>query len=558
MDRLKFYIESSIIPLTEVRPVVSGEFEFTKERSKLYYKHEISDALRFDKKADWLLLQPQIADECGEVTVTVEKLCRGVYSQYWKGVFTIFDTTINYDKCFIEVKPDPLDEYKCFEDGIKEEQNTFSSGGNVTVTSLAGTISQQICSDFFNTNASCSDYYAAISNPLDDCLTDPSKWCLKSNVVLINGEDPGFACSATGSDNVLEQTTTWWREVVTDVPCDNGTPVPPAFGSGWQLLTDDCVGSGTASWWRCPSSSNGQVTGDYTRGRTFGGFIDRILNNLNCGLVVKSDFFNLNAVGDAPTNAAYDYAAANLHNLTVHQQSDIKRKNAINGSSSNVWNLKAKDFFDDLQKIFNVWYDIKDGVLILEHYSFFSSNLGWDLTAENTPRTVDYSGNENVKSERFYWKDEKASFSFKSQPIKYDCGEEEKEERCKLFNTDIAFIENPENSEKVNDEGFVLIANGQYQGDLVIIDNNEPLKWTNLQPALHPYARLYKSGRINGVQQDFISWLPYIKQDKFKTDYCCNEQFNPQDLITTNLGNGVVQAASHNALTDRIEIELSY
>lgn len=556
MDRIKVYIQSSIIPLTEVSPVVSGDFEYTKEKDKIYYKHESKDSFKFDKKADWDLLQPQIADECGEVTVTVEKLCKGTYSLYWTGVFSIFDSTINYDRCFLEVKPKPLDEYKCFEDGLKEEQNIFSSGTVVTVTAIGGILEEQVCQNF-NFNADCNDYFNAINTPLDDCLTDPTQWCLKSNVVLFNGQDVGYNCNSSGGTDEVGQTTTWHREVAT-VDCVGGVATPPAFGTGWQLLADDCSGSNTSTWWRCPPNTNGLVVGDYTRGRTLDGVLTKIMSNMGCGLTIKSDFYNINPVGDAPSNGAYAYAATNLQNITIHQQSDIKRKNANSGSSSTAWEIKAKDFFEDLQKIHNVWYIIQDGVLILEHYSFFTTTLGWDLSNVATPLKVDYSGNENVRTEKFYWREENSSYAFKSQTILYDCGEEDKEVRCKLFNTDIAYIENPDNEDKINDEGFVMIANAPHNGNLIIIDNNNPLKWTQLQPNLHPYARLYKSGKINNVQQNFISWLPYIKQDKFKVDLCCDQVFKPQDLITTRLGSGVVGSATHNILTDRLETELSY
>lgn len=545
MDRIKIYIESSLIPLTEVNPVVSGEFEFTKEKDRIYYKHEAKDAFKFDKKADWLLLQPQIADECGEVTVTVEKLCKGNYSVYWKGVFSIFDATINYDRCFIEVKPEVMDDYKCFEDGQRDEQNIFNAGAETTVTSLVGTYETEICFDPF--------YFAQTPvPPQDECLDDPTKWCLKSHESEFEYQEN----QAGEIDEGYGYRTEWHREVI-NVPCVGGVPTPPTLGTGWQLLNDNCGVDGTADWWRCPAQSTEPI-GDYTRGRKFADVMDMIVGNMQCSLYIKSDFFNINPLGDAPTNGAYTYAANNLHNLTVHQQSDIKRKNAINGSSSAAWELKGKDFFEDLQKIFNVWYIIENGVLILEHYSFFTTNLGWDLSNVATPRKIDYSGNENVRTEKFYWKEENSTFAFKSKTIIYDCGEEEKEVRCKLFNTDIGYIENEANADNINDEGFVLIANAQYNGGLVIIDNNSPLKWDNLQANLHPYARLYKSGKINNVQQDFISWLPYIKQEKFKVDYCCDDVFNPQDLITTSLGNGVVDNATHNVLTDRLELELSY
>lgn len=558
MDKVRIYIQSDIIPLTQVRPVISGDFEFKKESGKLYYRHESKDKFKFDHPDDWALLQPQIADECGEVTVIIDKLCNGSYVRYWEGVFSIFDSTIHYDRCWLEVKPAPMDDYKCFEDALKEEQNIFSSGTTVTVTALGGTLEEQTCTNV-NFQADCNDYFAAFNTPDDSCLSDPTKWCLKENKILVDGEEiEPYNCDGS-EEFFLEQQTTWHREVALG---DCLTGDPPAFGSGWQVLSDDCGTGGDITFWRCPPSTNGLVVGDYTRGRTFEGVLNRVMTNMGCGLTVKSDFFNINPLGDAPSNAAYTYASDFLHNMTVHQKSDIKRKNAQSGSTSAAWDIKTKDFFEDLQKIFNVWYIIDNGVLILEHYSFFTTNLGWDLTSEAITRQVDYGGNENVRSEKYYWSEENSSYSFRSQSIMYDCGTEDKEQRCALFSTDIAYTENPINEEKVSDEGLMLISNALYNGDLIINDNNDPLKWTNLQAALHPYARLYKSGKINNVQQDFISYLPYIKQEKFKTDYCCGQVFDPNDLITTNLTpdlqNGVVDTATHNVFTGRMELELIY
>jgi len=557
MDKIKFYIESSLIPLTEVRPVTGGDFEFKKESNLLYYRHEAKDKLKFSHPDDWALLQPQIEDECGEVSVYIDRLCQGEYVRYWEGVFTIFDSTIHYGQCWLEVKPDPADDYTCFEKALKSEVNIFTSGGEVTVTAVGGTYETQTCSNLSLTTG-CTIFNQAISTPLNDCLTEPSEWCLKENIVLLDGQQVGVCDKEPDEGATVEQTTRWHREVAT-VDCVGGVPTAPLWGSGWNLLEDDCGGSNTSTWWRCPPISNGTLLGDYTRGRTLEGVLNTLLSQMGCGLSVKSDFFDINALGDAPVNVAYDYAAQYLHHLTLHQKSDIKRPDATQGSTSQAWDLKPKDFFEDLQKIFNVWYIIVDDVLILEHYSFFTSVLGWDLTGESMVLKLDYSGNENVRSEEYFWNEENSNYSFRSKPILYDCGDEDKEVRCSLFSTDISYTQNPDNEDKVSDEGFMLIANALHDGDLILIDNNDPLRWQMLQPALHQHGRLYKSGSINGAPAaDFLSWKPYKKQEKFKTDYCCGQTFDPQNLITTSLGNAVVGSATHNIFSNRLEIEPLY
>lgn len=549
MDKVRVYIQSADIPLTQVNPVISGQFQYTREKDRLYYKHESKDSFKFGDRDDWQVLEPLIEKECQEITVTVQILCAANYTQYWQGVFTMFEAEVDEDRCFVEAKPEPIDDYKCFEDGIKEEQNIYTSGTVVTVTAIGGSYEEETCVNII-TPADCDDFQQALQIPYDGCLAEPSDWCLKSNTATFNNQDN---CDNPTGDDLVRQTTVWQREVL-NWPCSGGSPQAPAYGTGWQLLTDNCAGDGTADWWRCPINS--AVVGDYDQGRTLENVMVKILANLGCGLTIKSDFFGINVAGDAPSNAAYDYAIANLQNLTVHQKSDIKRKNDPNPSTEPAWVLKAKDWFEDFQKIFNVWFIIEDDVFIWEHYSFFTTSVGMNLT--NTPMKLKYnfSGNDNIGSEKYLWADELVSYAFRANTIFYDCGKEEKEQRCTLITTDLDYIESfPDN---ITDEGFVLIANYDLSGTLVILDNNEPLKWTNLQENLHKHGRLFRSGKLNNVSQDFLSWIPYKKQESFKTDLCCSDEFSPYDLITTKLGNAVVDGATHDIYTNRLEIEPSY
>jgi len=278
---------------------------------------------------------------------------------------------------------------------------------------------------------------------------------------------------------------------------------------------------------------------------------------MDCTLTIKSDFFNINPVGDAPSNKAYTFAQENLHYLSVHQKSDIKRKTASNGSTSASWNIKVKDWFEDLYKLFFVLPTIEGDTLILEHYSFYQASLGLNLVGKNTPNKYNFSGNSNVGTERFFYLDEDSSTLFRSQPIEYDCGTEEKEHRLRLFSTDVLFIENELNSERVTDKGFVLCSNDFYNGGYVLKDSNLPLSWPELNENLHAFGRPYKSGKINGVQQVFESFEPYKKQEVFST-YICSTDFLPENLIQTEIGQGKVQVATYNIFTGKIELELAY
>lgn len=562
MAGVRYYIQSADIPRTQVTPTHSGDYEYTREDGAIYYRFGPKDEFIF-KGADWVLLEPYLFNTCYEVVLEVERYCSGVYTLYWSGSFIMKANEVDLDRCLLSVTAKPDDAYKCFEEAAKDEVNVYTSGPVTTVAAYGGTIEEEVCTTI-DTHGDTATLVAMLTTPDDSCLANPAEWGLKSNLVYLDGNlytdyFPPEDLSAEG-DWILEQVTTWQREVLT-TDCTLGVPTPPPFGSGWAVLSEDCAGTGTAVFWRVPPTSNGAALGDYTRGRDFKEVIIAMVDAMGCGLSVKSDFFGLNTVGDAPTNSAYTYASTYLQYLTFHQKSDIKRKNAFSGSSSEAWVLKPADFFKDLELIFNVFPVIIDDTLILEHYSFYTSDVGLDASGAKMVKKLSYSGNEDVRTEMFYWAEENSSSEFKANPIEYNCGEKEEERRVLLFSTDLAYTEDPNNADKITDSGFMLIANAMYESNLIIIDANDPLKWTNLQPELHTYARPFRAGKINGVYQDFISWWPYIRQEPFKINLCCGDTFNPEELVLTGvggLGPGTVERATYNILTDRLQLEIIY
>ena len=255
MDKVKFYISSAYFNKTEVKPISTGLFDWIPEEGKAYYKHEMKDKLKFTKINDFQTLLLLEIDECAEVVLHVEVLCNGNFDPYWEGVFTLFDASVNKDRCTIEVKPSSNGAYVCFEESIKKEQNIFASGTAITVTAIGGTYEELSCLGISN-NADCTEYYNLRDNPRTQCLPDPSNWCLKSNTVLVDGFDTLPQCDNTNM--FLQQETIWHRETVT-VPCVNGVVTAPPFGSGWVLLSSDCSGTNSSTWWRCPASGSSKV-----------------------------------------------------------------------------------------------------------------------------------------------------------------------------------------------------------------------------------------------------------------------------------------------------------
>ena len=555
----RIFIESETsgtIPRTEVRPTFSGEFTYKLETGKLYHVKELKEALKFTLKADYaLFIAQKEVDKCENILITIEKLCGGEYVEEWAGYFKITNCRISYSYCWVRVKPDPNDQYACYEDIKDDEVNVYSALPVTEVTSLAGEYETRTCTQFFS-GVFFDDYYEGIEDPDTSCLPDPDNWALKQLRTIVNGTEYTDSYPYTEEEPLeLELIWEWHREVI-DYPCDGLTPEAPPIGSGWQLAEDNCAVDGTAKWWREPVS-NQEPVGPYLQGRTFSSIIDRALGQMNCSLEIKSDFFNINPVGDAPNNKAYTFAEDYLHNLTVHQKSDIKDKNSSNPSTFPSWVFTPEDFFNDLGYLFNAWFIIEDGTMILEHYSFFTSTVGADDSAIKMKLEIEFDP-QLKRREKFFYADEKAFTEFLGTDIIYPCGKGNEEYRCRVFSCDLAYIENPFFNENISGEGFVLIATTPFEGNNVIIDNNLPLSWPELHENLHTYGRLFNMGTLNGVQQNFDSWKPYEIQEPYVKTQLCGEAFDPDELRTTPLGDGKVQEATKNIITCKIELKLAY
>ena len=541
MDKVRYYIESDAVARTEIFPVFSGEMSWTKEENALYYVYGVGEKLKV-KDNGYNLIRQHIDTECKYFYLEIETLCGGSYSLHWRGKFTILGSKENEDRCWFEIEPVPDTKITCFEEAIKEENNFFPTIGRVEVSAVGGNYEEAVCTRFSPTGG--LDFA-----PISDCLTDAETWTFKSNEVV----EVLF-----GGNEQFQQVTNWHRETYTTA-CVGGQPVEPGFGSGWNLLVDNCNSVGTATWWRRPSTVNGDTLGPYTNGVRLSDVLEEMNQVMGCGFTLVSNFFNINPDGSAPSNDPYDFAASSLANITMHQKSDIKDKDASNASTSNSWNIKLEELVEDLRIVFNVYFDPSDETILrIEHYSYFTSGIGLDRSTENMVLEFDYQVKDNTREERFFFVDEQASDDFLSQHIRYTCGTETKEHRCKLFSTDLAYIENPRNAENISSERFVLIANQNVSGQLVLIDENRPLSWPVLHDRLHRHGRLFKSGSLGGSETTFLSWLPYIKQVPFKTDLCCSEPFDAKDLVVTRKGNATVEEASYNLYTKRLEIQPAY
>ena len=529
MSTARLTIESAnIAPTVLTNYHWPGEFSDKPERDQVFYRREFKGEIVL--KGDDYALVNDLTDVTEEITLTVERKCDGVYTEFWTGVAAKFDGKFDHDRCTVALKFKPEDNYRCLYDAWETAHSIYAAGPEFITRGMAGTYQLG--------DGNGADHCQAESNmgPIDfdaECGT-PAGWCVEHDeqVLLPIG-------------GVYVGKRFYHREIGTGTLTD-----PPAYGTGWTHL------SGT-TWWRCPDIDE-QAIGVLRYGREFADVFQYLVDESGCGLTVRSHFFGIAATHAAPpSNDAYTYAAAKYQLLSIHQKSDVKRPDASNESTEAVWSMKLKELLDDLRRIFNVYWRIDGTDLIVEHITYFTTSAGADYSAQNIRQVKTYDL-DAPKREEFYWADDACSTAFKGSPITYAAGSNTTTHRVANFSTDVAFIRTPENHGVIADAGFVLLCNTQVAGKNVIIELNAPLSWEALHDNLHRDYRPFLAGTLNGVGVTFNSARPSQVYEPFTVCLPCDEDIDPSQYITTEVGNGYVAENTINILKDSLELKLKY
>jgi len=556
MGKPKYFLESSKIAKTQVYPVTNAVVSYKLVADSAIYTRELKNKLKFINEDYELILQHK-GDACEDIYFTIETACANEYKLYWAGKFKYFDVTDN--KCnYLTVKPDEDSAYVCYKDIKDEEQSVYKVGEYVPVVGLIGSYQREDCTIRITEQVTQSTLFAypnAIgSDAYPKCLSEnaeggdleitPAEWHIK-------GREYRLFSKVTLNSGLLsityELTTIYHREIFSIDKPDTTPPEP----TGWAILSENDT---RTLWFSDPI----EEVGDYSHGRTLESFLTQLIENVECIDSVKSTFLNVNPENDRPNNEYYDYADNYLANLTVHQKSDIKRKDSSEFAKEKAWVAKIEDVLKDFGFLLNTKIGLDGSTLVIEHSSFFSNTVDWDLSDLSIDLETDSGGAGKVRSEEFKYADENSSAAFQAERIEYNCGTQRNTLQCVLFSTDLLFIENINNDQEVDEKGFVLISNKIYEGNRVVIEQNKYLSFPSLLENLHTTNRPYRSGVINGVQQDFNGWKPYVKGKPFKIDFCCGDVFDPNKLMRTKLGDGVVEEANHDLNSNYLEITNLY
>ncbi len=544
MAKVRWKIQSASIPETIVTPIWDGRFSYRRDRNEVYYAHEPTNDISLT--GDDFALVEEVESGCEKITVTVERWCGDDWQTYWQGFFAKFNCRFNYGgikvrNCLLDAKLTKDDKYDCLLKNWQTDVNIYGASAEITVKPFEGEYE-------IYTGVECN-FCVPSGTPPAACATLADDWCMEQEILSFEADYPGgWPCDP--SETLI---TRMFHRII-----GVGTPTtPPPYDTGWTYLSGN-------DWWRCPDelADSNLVISPMTHGRRFNDVIEHLVDELDCGLTVRSHFFGINATHDAPpANDAYGFATAYCQDITIHRKSDVKRPNATNPSSQAVWTMKLKDLLDDFKKVFNVFWRIDGDDLILEHISYFEGAAGADYSEKPMPLQLKYE-DDTPRVEKFYWQDKDLPGFFKAQPIVYDCGNGEKEYQSALFSTDVKGIQDELNQDVVADAGWVLIScrvvSSEYFANTLDDLVNGAFRWFNLHENLHRHNRYFETGTMNGVAASFLSVQKMREQPEFRVGICCDDGFDPANNITTLLGTGQVRTATENILQDTLELNLNY
>lgn len=516
------------------------------------------------------------ADACDDV----EFVLKLDGTEVWSGQLNMRKARWFPDTCSVKFKPDVEDDYNCLYENWETEKNVLESGSLRTAETLFGTLDEQTCQ--FDDAAPVVEESYAVAN-VSGCLDDVTTYIIKQFTI----EDRGLGVPA---GERFRHTVTWVSERVITT-CSGGVPVAPP-GNDWTLVLDDCVGTNTATYGRPPArifdGEYSAVSGllwdnrhiivaeqqaDYNQGV----LLEDILQDFadDCSLTVKSDFFNINPPGTAPSNAAYTAAAA-VQAIIVYQKSDIKRPNASNAAT--LASLRLKDMLEILANMFQVYWQIENSGadFRIEHISFFDGGNGDDLTVDQPGAVAGFNAftydiDKLAPQDEFTWMDNTDDEDFRGLPIVYpsSCADPLQEPRQINLNqvfTDLGTVVN--DTDNVSDNGLFFMATDLFSGTYYINRENgelsgEPklnghLSWANLHENYHTWGRPLPSGTLNGTPQTFDSYNRSKRQEAVTANYDHTEFFalDFTDKIKSELGWGEIAKAGYSARGCALTIEL--
>lgn len=508
---------------------------------------------------DWLYAIETDTDRCDEITATLTH--RDGFT--WSGVLRLSETDWLVDDCRVTLRLYNDDKYECMEKLVLDDEFNLLERESIPVTFYEGEIEYD--TNPFTGVTDTSTYPPPLTDP-----TDPAWTFVSVDAVGVAGEYSGNA--------------TWVRQTVTTT-CVSGSPEPPGTPNtpGWTLRTNDCSGSGTATYTKSlqvipapgevPTETptawrviNVVPSGPVSGGRALNPLLEDLFDG-SCPAPVISDFLGINPEGDAPSNAAYD-VAGRFQNILIFQRSDIRLPNAVQDAT--VGRLKLKTILEGLEASLRLkwFFDASDNFRI-EHESFFTRANGFDLTTDGviiSRARYQRIDTDYPRYQRFSWDESYRQQDFEGVDIIYNnaCGKDVQQFQAP-FSTDIAsVIADPS---RASDSGFMWVSTvydgttyrvitvpGALSGVEIL---NGHFAWANLHDPLHLFERPFASGNVNGTATTMETVAPTRRQQI--TAVICPSDWHTIDTnekVKTTLGWGKVERVTYDYATQTAEFTI--
>ncbi len=309
-------------------------------------------------------------------------------------------------------------------------------------------------------------------------------------------------------------------------------------------------------------------------GRTLIDVTNRLLENAcGGGYSVSSQFFTatLNPV-TGTTNICKDLQLWTKSDVANAQLTESDAQNNLQASDKR---LTVREEFEDLQIHFNTeWYIDPNNpkTVILEHVSDTRpQTVDLDLTVIDSgiqlknKNSYNYTGESVPVQER--WRFITASLpDFTGQPIDYNgCGNEIIDYNTSQIDTELDVLIG--DSEQRALDGFILVQPDSIRsGDSLAQDGifwaffapNMPLSISNLHALFWPYQRKLSRGKLNNVNQTFVSYQKLLQLNDIVFDLCNPNSFDRRKLVRTQYGDCEILKTSYNLARETMTLSLKF
>lgn len=316
---------------------------------------------------------------------------------------------------------------------------------------------------------------------------------------------------------------------------------------------------------------------------------------------VTSDFFGWNS-----SNPGYTIGHNQLlKNQAFFQKSDIVRVTTPGYAPSSILMMSIEEAINNLCNLYNLQYTIDAiGNFRIEHVSWFTRGTGLDITAPRYAKEIAgtrrYSFDElKIYRVEKFTAEQSVNLDFVGYPIEYDnaliqnirgndnyqapattSGTSDTLERRVTWIVDIdavyGNIGKSQASKPYTDQdlsGTVLLALTS-SGDIEKINNlletsyaggttptqrrNNVNSWAILHDDYWKHDRLFSEGKMNNIQQDFVSLQRIKKRKTITVKICCDESLNVEDYVTTEDGLALIKRAEFDPYRETVTLDLVY